>query len=467
MDANTLLDILNPDSKSPSTVKLGTIPAGYVSGRPTVQFDGESIASVRTFPCVSGYTPAVGDRVIVLLQGHSGICIGRIAASIDPGSGATGPQGPTGPQGIQGETGLTGAQGIQGVKGDTGAQGIQGLKGDTGTAGTNGTNGIDGAAWFNGSGVPSSGTGTNGDYYLDTSNGDVYQKTSGAWGIIGNIKGATGSTGPTGATGTAGTNGTNGTNGMNGADSTANRIINGNFSINQRVLSGTVTLAAGAYGHDRWKAGASGCTYTFSTTANVTTITITAGSFIQVVEGLSLLSGTHCLSWTGTAQGKIGAGSYGATGMTGSATGGTNLNIEFNTGTVSKVQFVAGSATLTYQLIDFPIEMIRCLRYRWQSWADGVVSPTVGSISGYALTTNALMVNAKFPVPMRILSTIGIQNNNVSNQVRNSSTNAAVAATLSSISGQSNKGFSIVSFTGTPFTVGQYYDFDITADAEL
>lgn len=53
-----------------------------------------------------------------------------------------------------------------------------------------------------------------------------------------------------------------------------NAIINGNFGINQRGLSGTVTLAANAYGHDRWKAGASGCTYTFATANNVTTLTV-------------------------------------------------------------------------------------------------------------------------------------------------------------------------------------------------
>lgn len=63
-----------------------------------------------------------------------------------------------------------------------------------------------------------------------------------------------------------------------------NKIINGNFNINQRKVSGTVTLSAGVYGHDRWKAGASGCTYTFSASGGVTTIDITAGSLVQIVE---------------------------------------------------------------------------------------------------------------------------------------------------------------------------------------
>jgi len=81
-----------------------------------------------------------------------------------------------------------------------------------------------------------------------------------------------------------------------GAIGVKNAIINGNFQINQRGVSGTVTLAAGAYGHDRFKAGASGCTYTFATSNNVTTLTISAGSLIQVVEGLNLYTDTYTLS---------------------------------------------------------------------------------------------------------------------------------------------------------------------------
>lgn len=164
-----------------------------------------------------------------------------------------------------------------------------------------------------------------------------------------------------------------------------NRIQNGGFSINQRGVSGTVTLSAGAYGHDRWKAGASGCTYTFATTANVTTLTISAGSLQQVVEGLNLETGTYCLSWTGTATGKIGAGSLSASGVTGSITGGTNTTIEFSTGTLSKVQLEIGSAT-PFEQRPVGLELTLCQRY-FQSvggvsgapWASGQINGTSGS----------------------------------------------------------------------------------------
>ena len=182
---------------------------------------------------------------------------------------------------------------------------------------------------------------------------------------------------------------------------TKNVIINGNFGINQRGVSGTVTLAAGAYGHDRWKAGASGCTYTFATTNNVTTLTISAGSLIQVIEGLNLYSGTYTLSWTGTAQGKIGAGSYAGSGVTGAAVGGTNLNIEFNTGTVSLVQFEQGSVATPFERRPYGTELALCQRYYWQT------NGTFGNIPAWTWTSTQLGTTLWHPTTMRSAPTVG------------------------------------------------------------
>lgn len=174
---------------------------------------------------------------------------------------------------------------------------------------------------------------------------------------------------------------------------TKNAIINGGFGINQRGVSGTVTLAAGVYGHDRWKAGASGCTYTFATVDNVTTLTISAGSLIQVIEGLNLQSGTYTLSWTGTAQGKIGAGSYSASGITGTAVGGTNLNIEFGTGTVSLVQLEKGSTATPFEFRSYGQELALCQRYYQNGYIGFAGYNTAGSSSGgftpFAVTMRA------------------------------------------------------------------------------
>ena len=81
-----------------------------------------------------------------------------------------------------------------------------------------GSGGGGGAAWYNGSGVPSSGLGADGDYYLDTATGDVYAKASGSWSVVTNIMGPPGADGADGATGPAGAPGADGPPGPPGAD---------------------------------------------------------------------------------------------------------------------------------------------------------------------------------------------------------------------------------------------------------
>ncbi|WP_218160757.1 hypothetical protein, partial [Arsenicibacter rosenii] len=63
------------------------------------------------------------------------------------------------------------------------------IKGAQGNAGTTGSK------WYSNPGAPSAGTGVDGDFYLNTANGDTYQKTSGAWLLTGNLKGAAGAAG--------------------------------------------------------------------------------------------------------------------------------------------------------------------------------------------------------------------------------------------------------------------------------
>ena len=52
--------------------------------------------------------------------------------------------------------------------------------------------GEDGDKWFNGYGAPSDASGTDGDWYLDNNNGNIYTKVLGHWTLDGNIKGSDG-----------------------------------------------------------------------------------------------------------------------------------------------------------------------------------------------------------------------------------------------------------------------------------
>jgi len=236
-----------------------------------------------------------------------------------------------------------------------------------------------------------------------------------------------------------------GTNGITQAgefnsDSTfgfKNRIIDGGFTINQRGYTSGTSLSSGSYGHDRWKGGASGGTYTFTqASAGVnTTITITAGSIIQVIEGVNLPEGgTYVLSWTGTAQGKIGAGSFGASGITGTITAGTNTNIEFNTGTCGNVQLEVGSTATSFDYRPYGTELNLCQRYftrvgegftGWcvnstTIWLGGSVNQTMRTAPTVALisTTPSIQTTASpFTATSSAITTSTIGANGISMQL--------------------------------------------------
>jgi hypothetical protein len=70
---------------------------------------------------------------------------------------------------------------------------------------------------LNGVGAPSAETGLNGDFYINSSNYDIYgPKTSGSWGSATSLVGPTGATGSTGATGPQGATGDTGPQGATG-----------------------------------------------------------------------------------------------------------------------------------------------------------------------------------------------------------------------------------------------------------
>ena len=143
-----------------------------------------------------------------------------------------------------------------------------------------------------------------------------------------------------------------------------NLIINGNPMINQRVYVNSATLASGVYGRDRFKAGASGGDCAFVTVENLVTATIAAGkSLIQIVEGVNIQSGTHVLSWTGTAQCQIDGGGYDDSGMTATLTGGTDAVIEIGTGTFTNLKLEKGSVATEFVQNTYQDEEIRCLPY--------------------------------------------------------------------------------------------------------
>ena len=180
-----------------------------------------------------------------------------------------------------------------------------------------------------------------------------------------------------------------------------NRLIDTGFIINQRGYASGASLSAGSYAHDRWKAGASGCTYTFTqgSLGVPITITITAGSLQQIIEGCNMgEGGTYILSWTGTAQARINGGSYSTSPLIVSGiTAGANTTIEFGTGTVLQPQLEKGSTATSFDYRPYGTELALCQRYYYRNTAPS------GSHygSGFNNSTSLALIGVNFPVTMR------------------------------------------------------------------
>lgn len=231
------------------------------------------------------------------------------------------------------------------------------------------------------------------------------------------------------------------------------KLINGNFAINQRQVTGTVTLAAGAYGHDRWKAGSGGCTYTFAASGADTVITITSGSLLQIVEGSNIEGGVYALSNAGTAQARVainGAATSGAYAtaststplVTASATGGQTVAVEFTTGTVSRVQLEPGTVATPFERRQIGQEIALCQRYyetgvfNWQG--------AVSAASGYVWDVN-------FKVSKRAIAGLSFSGGVTSNFGASTATNISVekfSISASSTAAQANS-FNILTWTAS------------------
>jgi hypothetical protein len=142
-----------------------------------------------------------------------------------------------------------------------------------------------------------------------------------------------------------------------------NFIDNSGFTVNQRGYTSGTALAANAYGFDRWKAGGSGCTLTFTATPASTPVTIGSGSLIQVVEGESLLTGQYTLSWAGTAVCSVGALTNVASPVQVGAAAGSDLIITFSGGTLGQVQLQLGTVATPWQPQPTQVELARCQRF--------------------------------------------------------------------------------------------------------
>lgn len=252
-----------------------------------------------------------------------------------------------------------------------------------------------------------------------------------------------------------------------------NIISNPLFTINQRVKTGTVVLAAGQYGHDRWKAGASGCTYSFAFGNGAYSINITAGSLMQAIPGQDFWGrpGDYVLSWSGTAEGRINSGTYDVSGVpTATITGSGTTTIEFRGGNLARPQLERDFVT-DFSARNESEEWFNCLRYYEKSYhkdiAPGSVSEFGAQYYQMATTsTNHFAAGRRFQVPKYQTPSVLIYtpDNGTQPRIYNYSNSSRYIVDL--VTAISTGGFGYLNVTGT-FTAGHQYGFHFVADAEL
>jgi hypothetical protein len=185
-------------------------------------------------------------------------------------------------------------------------------------------------------------------------------------------------------------------------------IVNGDFQINQRAFAGGA-LAAGAYGHDRWKAAAGGASWSVAGL----TVTLASGTLEQVVEsamwGYANLASTQVtvsleapsadLTVTfGSASGTITAGSgrRSLTLTTGAGdTGNLALRIAKASGSgvsFARVKLEVGASATGWQARALSDELVAARRY-YQVFGSGGVGAnrSVGTQHGMGFGFQAAM----------------------------------------------------------------------------
>jgi hypothetical protein len=184
----------------------------------------------------------------------------------------------------------------------------------------------------------------------------------------------------------------------------SNILINAGFRINNGNAGtpyvSAAVLASGEYGHEMWKAGASGGDYSFTQLNTNTQITIASGkSLIQVVEDKNVNDTSYVLSWEGTAQARVGVDSATPSGTYASSpilitgqTAGTTMSVEFNTGTLGKAQLEKGTIATPFENQTYDKVLAATQRYYWKGT---VIIETSSTITGFT-----------YPVTLRATPTI-------------------------------------------------------------
>lgn len=213
-----------------------------------------------------------------------------------------------------------------------------------------------------------------------------------------------------------------------------NLLINSNFAVNQRSVSGG-TIASGSYLYDRWKSGTGGVTYTRASDGTMTF----SGSLDQVVDVASALNVAGSANFANraltlsieeptapisvtigskTATIPAGSGRRSATVTLGSSDTG-HLLVRLQSATTCSfkcAKLELGPDVTPWVAEPYEVEELRCRRYYQRIAASGSSLLMIGALA-QRVSSNVIDMPYSLPVPMRAaptLSTSGLTWSNAS-----------------------------------------------------
>ena len=242
-----------------------------------------------------------------------------------------------------------------------------------------------------------------------------------------------------------------------------NKLINGNFAINQRVYgSGVATTVANQVTVDRWRVVTIGQSITFGAAAPDRVVTAPAGGLEQVIPAAVIsTAGVYTLAWTGTATATVNGTPIISGGNTASLPVNTAVTIRFISGTVDRAQFEIGTVATTFERRD-DLELLLCQRDYAKSYAQATAPGTAGALGSeqsYGNLAGSISMKIALPVVMRSAPTISLwSNNGVANQwvaFTGAGVATSYAATSANIADR-NFSVSLTPASGEVFFSGQW-----------
>ena len=197
------------------------------------------------------------------------------------------------------------------------------------------------------------------------------------------------------------------------AMSARNRIINGDFRVNQRAYTSGGSLASGAFGFDRWKSNQAATSLTFTSAPQGQSVLLD-GYIQQVLERAAVPAGTYTLSWEGNAQGRVfNSGASAPAVAQGPITvdidGTADVVAEFYGTTAAgsrlfRVQLELGRVATPFEQMAPALQLEQCKRFfqRFGTGAGG--REMIGT--GIANSTTSAFFPCRLPVEMRATPTV-------------------------------------------------------------